>query len=77
MTVTVENIQNALKSVIDPNTGKDLISSKSAKNIKVDGSDVSLDVVWPIQPRARLTLYESWLLPLCARYLGLKTSAPM
>ncbi|MEY5051087.1 MAG: hypothetical protein RLZZ619_1017, partial [Pseudomonadota bacterium] len=24
MSVTVENIQNALKSVIDPNTGKDL-----------------------------------------------------
>ena len=40
MSVTVENVQKALQSVIDPNTGKDLITTKSAKNIKVDGSDV-------------------------------------
>ena len=45
MSVTLEAIQNALKTIVDPNTGQDLISSKSAKNIKVDGADVSLDVV--------------------------------
>ena len=45
MSVTLEAIQNALKTIVDPNTDQDLISSKSAKNIKVDGSDVSLDVV--------------------------------
>lgn len=44
MTVTLENIQAALSLVIDPNTRKDLIASKSAKNIKLDGADVSLDV---------------------------------
>lgn len=44
MTVTLENIQSALSLVIDPNTKKDLITSKSAKNIKLDGADVSLDV---------------------------------
>jgi ATP-binding protein involved in chromosome partitioning len=33
-----------LKSVIDPNTGKDLVTTRSAKNIKIDGNDVSLDV---------------------------------
>jgi ATP-binding protein involved in chromosome partitioning len=56
VTVTVENIQNALKSVIDPNTGKDLISSKSAKNIKVDGSDVSLDVVLGYPAKSQIDL---------------------
>lgn len=45
MSVTLENIQNALKTVVDPNTGADLMTSKSARNIRVDGSDVSLDVV--------------------------------
>lgn len=44
MTVTVEDIKTALSSVIDPNTNKDLMASKSAKNIKLDGADVALDV---------------------------------
>jgi ATP-binding protein involved in chromosome partitioning len=33
-----------LSSVIDPNTGKDFVATKSAKNIKIDGSNVSLDI---------------------------------
>jgi ATP-binding protein involved in chromosome partitioning len=44
MTITLEQVNDALKRVIDPNTGKDLVSSRSARNIRVDGSDVSLDV---------------------------------
>ena len=56
MTVTLENIQNALKSVIDPNTGKDIISSKSDKNIKFDGSDVSLDVVLGYPAKSQIDL---------------------
>ena len=44
MTINEQTIQTALKSVIDPNTGKDFISSKEAKNIRVSGNDVSLDV---------------------------------
>ena len=44
MSLSQETIQNALKEVIDPNTGKDLMSTKSARNIKLEGSGVSLDV---------------------------------
>jgi ATP-binding protein involved in chromosome partitioning len=44
MSITIEAVKAALSRVIDPNTGKDLISSKSAKNVKVDGADVTLDV---------------------------------
>ena len=44
MSMTVDDIKAALVKVIDPNTGKDLVSSKSAKNIKIEGADVSLDV---------------------------------
>lgn len=44
MSITEASIQDALKQVTDPNTGKDLISSRSARNIKVNGADVSLDV---------------------------------
>ncbi len=44
MSITVDDVKTALTLVIDPNTNKDLITSKSAKNIKLDGNDVSLDV---------------------------------
>ncbi|MFI4939585.1 MAG: iron-sulfur cluster carrier protein ApbC [Burkholderiales bacterium] len=44
MSITIETVKTALSQVIDPNTGKDLISGKSAKNIQVQGSKVSVDV---------------------------------
>ena len=44
MSLSQEVVQNALKEVIDPNTGKDLMATKSARNIKLDGANVSLDV---------------------------------
>jgi len=44
MAVTAESVQAALKDLIDPNTKKDFVSTRSAKNITVDGDKVSLDV---------------------------------
>ena len=44
MSITVEAVKTALAAVIDPNTGRDLVSGKSAKNIQVDGDDVAFDV---------------------------------
>ncbi len=44
MSATVEAIRDALSHVIDPNTGKDLVSSKSAKHIQVDGGNVAIGV---------------------------------
>ncbi len=72
MTVTVENIQNALKSVIDPNTGKDLISSKSAKNIKVDGADVSLDVVLAYPAKSQIDLIRKLVITALREVSGVK-----
>lgn len=37
-------IQSALKLCVDPNTGRDFIASKSAKNIQINGGHVSLDI---------------------------------
>ncbi len=44
MTISVADVHTALQSLIDPNTQKDYVSSKAARNIKVDGNDVSLDI---------------------------------
>lgn len=45
MAISESDIQSALKEITDPNTGKDFITGKSAKNIKIDGNNVSLDIV--------------------------------
>jgi len=44
MAITVEQANEALKRVIDPNTGKDLVSTRSARNVRVEGGGVSVDV---------------------------------
>jgi ATP-binding protein involved in chromosome partitioning len=72
VTLSVENIQNALKSVIDPNTGKDLVSSKSAKNIKVDGADVSLDVVLAYPAKSQIDLIRKLVITALRELPGVK-----
>ena len=44
MTLSVAAVQAALQTLIDPNTRKDYLSTKAARNIQVNGSDVSLDI---------------------------------
>jgi ATP-binding protein involved in chromosome partitioning len=43
-TVTEPALLDALKSVVDPNTGKDFVSTRQLKNLRVEGGDVSFDV---------------------------------
>jgi ATP-binding protein involved in chromosome partitioning len=45
MSLSELQIQTALKEIVDPNTGRDFISTKSAKNIRIDGNSVALDIV--------------------------------
>ena len=44
MTVADTALLDALKTVIDPNTGKDFVSTKQLKNLRIDGGDVAFDV---------------------------------
>ncbi|MEN9671050.1 MAG: Septum site-determining protein MinD [Pseudomonadota bacterium] len=41
---TPEQLLQALQTVIDPNTGRDFVSSKALKNLSVTGGDVAFDV---------------------------------
>ncbi len=45
MAITEQQVQAALKELIDPNTGKDYVTGKEAKNIRIDGDNVSLDIL--------------------------------
>lgn len=44
MSISELQVQTALKEVIDPNTGKDFVSARAAKNIRIDGADIALDI---------------------------------
>ena len=35
---------DALKTVVDPNTGRDFVSTKQLKNLRIEGGDVAFDV---------------------------------
>ncbi len=41
---TTEQLLQALQTVVDPNTGKDFVSTKQLKNLSVEGGNVSFDV---------------------------------
>ena len=51
MAATEQSILDALKHVIDPHTGKDFVSSKCIKNLKIDGDTVhfNLEMGYPAQ----------------------------
>jgi ATP-binding protein involved in chromosome partitioning len=44
MSLTEASVTEALKAVVDPNTGKDFVSTRQLKNLKVEGGDVAFDV---------------------------------
>ena len=54
MAVTEQQIQDALKNLNDPNTRKDYVSTKSARNIKVDGDKVSVDILLGYPAKSQL-----------------------
>ena len=57
MAIAEEQVQAALKELVDPNTGKDYIAGKAAKNIKIDGDSVSLDIVLGYPGRTQVVDY--------------------
>src|SRR6266481_2873587 len=44
MPISEAQVQDALRQLVDPNTGKDFVATRSARNIKIAGDDVSLEI---------------------------------
>src|SRR5438874_4037381 len=44
MPLSEAQVQSVLRSLVDPNTGKDFVATRSARNIKLSGDEVSLDI---------------------------------
>jgi len=44
MPLTEAQVQSVLRTLIDPNTGKDFVSTRAVRNLKLTGDDVALDI---------------------------------
>ena len=44
MAATQQQVMDALKGVIDPNTGRDFVSTRALRNLTLSGGDVAFDV---------------------------------
>src|SRR5258708_10889240 len=44
MSLSEAQVQDTVRELVDPNTGKDFVATRSARNIKLAGSDVSLEI---------------------------------
>ncbi|MGH8762669.1 MAG: iron-sulfur cluster carrier protein ApbC [Nitrosospira sp.] len=45
MAISEQQVQSALRQITDLSTGKDYVASNEARNIKINGDNVSLDIV--------------------------------
>jgi ATP-binding protein involved in chromosome partitioning len=59
MSTTVEDVKAALAAVVDPNTNKDYVSTRSVKNVQVDGDNVTLDIELGYPARSQFTLVRN------------------
>jgi ATP-binding protein involved in chromosome partitioning len=62
MPVTETALLDALKAVVDPNTGKDLVSTRLLKNLKIDGGDVAFDVELGYPAKSQIPLLRKALI---------------
>ena len=44
MSLSEARVQETLRGLVDPNTGKDYVTSRATRNLKISGDDVALDL---------------------------------
>ena len=72
MSVSIELVQQALKAVKDPNTQIDFVSAKSARNIKVNEGDVSLDILLGYPAKSQIDLIRKLVVTAIRELPGVK-----
>ncbi|MDB5946329.1 MAG: minD 1 [Ramlibacter sp.] len=67
---TPEQLLEALQSVVDPNTGKDFVSTKALKNLQIKGPDVSFDVELGYPAKSQIPAMRAALVAAARRVAG-------
>ncbi len=62
MAVTEQALLDALKAVVDPNTGKDFVSSKAVKNLTVQDNDVAFEVELGYPAKSQIPVFRKALI---------------
>ncbi len=62
MALNEQTLTAALQTVIDPNTGKDFVTSKALKNLQIHGGDVSFDVVLGYPAKSQMADFRKALI---------------
>jgi len=62
MALSESTVTDALKTVIDPNTGRDFVSTKLLKNLKLEGGDVAFDIELGYPAKSQLALLRKALI---------------
>jgi ATP-binding protein involved in chromosome partitioning len=62
MSLTEPLLLEALKAVVDPNTGRDFVAAKQVKNLRIDGGDVSFDVELGYPAKSQLAGFRKALI---------------
>jgi ATP-binding protein involved in chromosome partitioning len=68
---------DALKTVIDPNTGKDFVSTRQLKNLRIDGGDVSFDVELGYPAKSQIAMLRQSLVAAARAVPGVANVAPV
>ncbi len=62
MAVTETALMDALKGVVDPNTGRDFVSSKSIRNVSINQGDVAFEVELAYPAQSQLAGFRQGLI---------------
>ena len=72
MAVTETALLQALKAVVDPNLGKDFVSSKALKNVSISGGDVAFDVELGYPAKSQFAAFRKALVAAAKGVVGVQ-----
>jgi ATP-binding protein involved in chromosome partitioning len=68
--ITEAALLEQLKTVVDPNTGRDFVSTRQLKNVKIDGTSVSFDVELGYPAKSQIDALRTALIDAARRVPG-------
>jgi ATP-binding protein involved in chromosome partitioning len=76
MALTESTVLDALQTVVDPNTGKDFVSTRQLKNLRIDGGAVSFDVELGYPARSQIAGLKAALTAAAKSVAGVASVEP-
>ena len=73
MALSEQDVTNALKTVVDPLTGLDFVTSKSVKNLQLKGGDVSFEVELGYPAKSLWAAFEQQLQQVVGQVSGVSS----